>query len=157
MACSVSPKALQTWQHLNERQKAYLEAVYPANLEDLLFLRLTNAGRKLARTGLGESTPEKLPSGTLREWRWRALAMAYAAGEAGLRDEGAGHYAGVSWKTWRRLETYSHAGFGPLVKERQAGPEEYRMYITPESMRHYRKTRSDYGERYSTAGSAPVG
>jgi hypothetical protein len=48
--------------------------------EDIPFVRLTAAGRKLARHLLGQQAPRQLPAGTLREWHWRALARAYAAG-----------------------------------------------------------------------------
>jgi hypothetical protein len=54
-------------------------------------IRITPAGRKLVRSWTGQKAYKALPVGTLREWHWRALAAAYAAGEQGLPDSGGGY------------------------------------------------------------------
>jgi hypothetical protein len=69
------------------------------------YIRLTSAGRRLARSWTGQHAYKAPPAGTLREWHWRALAAAYTAGEQGLPDTGGG-YGGIGWSTWRRLEEY---------------------------------------------------
>jgi surface antigen len=45
---------------------------------------MTPAGRKLARSLAGTQAYEAPPAGTLKEWHWRAIAKAYAAGDEGL-------------------------------------------------------------------------
>jgi hypothetical protein len=54
------------------------------------------------------------PAGTLKEWHWRALAKAYAAGDEGLEGE-YGVYAHIGERTWQRLLEYKR---GALVEER---------------------------------------
>ncbi len=87
-----------------------------AGTVEVLYVRMTALGRKVARAGLGDKAPEKLPVGGLREWHWRALAKAYAAGERGLDDEGGASYGRVGWRTWLRLRDY----LAPL-RDRQPG------------------------------------
>ena len=76
------------------------------------------------------------PAGTLKEWHWRALARAYAAGDEGL--EGSyGDYANIGWNTWLRLRDYKR---GALIEERASGSwsnpatgssgSRYRIHIT---------------------------
>jgi hypothetical protein len=66
---------------------------------------MTPAGRKLVRSWTGAKAYKAPPAGTLREWHWRTLAAAYAAGEQGLPDTGGG-YGHIGWSTWQRLEEY---------------------------------------------------
>jgi hypothetical protein len=47
-------------------------------------IRLTPAGRRLGWSWTGTKAYKAPPTGTLKEWHWRALAKAYAAGEEGL-------------------------------------------------------------------------
>src|SRR5438270_10899300 len=56
-------------------------------------------------------------TGTLKEWHWRALAKAYAAGDEGLEGE-YGVYAHIGERTWQRLLEYKR---GALVEERGTG------------------------------------
>jgi len=46
---------------------------------------MTPAGCKLVRSWTGAKAYHHQP-GTLREWHWRGLACAYAAGDEGLDD-----------------------------------------------------------------------
>jgi hypothetical protein len=62
-------------------------------------LRMTTNGRKLARSWTGAKAYKAPPSGTLKEWHWRALVKAYAAGDAGLEDE-YGDYAHIGERSW---------------------------------------------------------
>jgi hypothetical protein len=73
-------------------------------------IRMTPAGRKLVRSWTGQAYKAP-PPGTLREWHWRALAKAYAAGAEGLEGE-YGDYGHIGWTTWRRLIDYK---LGPLA------------------------------------------
>jgi hypothetical protein len=69
-------------------------------------IRITPTGRKLVRSWTGAKAYKAPSAGTLREWHWRALARAYAAGDEGLDNAGGGSYANIGWNTWRRLEEY---------------------------------------------------
>jgi hypothetical protein len=85
-------------------------------LNNYAHIRMTPAGRKLVRSWTGQRAYKAPPAGTLREWHWRALARAYAAGDAGLGDEdGSIWYAYIGWNTWLRLREYKGGG---LVEER---------------------------------------
>jgi hypothetical protein len=78
-------------------------------------LRLTAAGRRLARSWTGVKAFKAPPAGTLKEWHWRALAKAYAAGAAGVAGG-----EGVGWSTWLRLLDYK---WGALVEEARRAPQ----------------------------------
>jgi hypothetical protein len=99
-------------------------------------LRITPAGRRLVRSWTGAKTYKAPPAGALKEWHWRALAKAYAAGAEGL--EGSyGDYANIGWNTWLRLRDYKR---GALIEERASGSlhnpttgssgTRYRIHIT---------------------------
>jgi hypothetical protein len=64
-------------------------------------IRMTLAGRKLVRSWTGAKAYKAPAAGTLREWHWRALALAYAAGDDGLEGE-YGDHGHIGWNTWRR-------------------------------------------------------
>lgn len=121
---------------------------------EVLYVRMTTLGRRVARTGLGEKAPEKLPVGGLREWHWRALAKAYAAGERGLDDEGGASYGRVGWRTWLRLRDYRSKahGLGGLVEERKVGYAgrsfDHRLFVTADGRRFYRERWEEYRQRY---------
>ena len=118
------------------------------------YLRLTPAGRRLARSWTGQKAYKAPPAGTLREWHWRALAKAYAAGEAGFEGE-YGDYAHIGWHTWRRLEGYKR---GALVEARASGwysnpttgtsGPVHRMYITAKGRAFYVDQWARYRELY---------
>lgn len=99
-------------------------------------VRLTPAGRRLGRSWTGTKAYKTPPAGTLKEWHWRALTKAYAAGDAGL--EGSyGDYANIGWNTLLRLRDYKR---GALIEERASGSwhnpatgssgSRYRIHIT---------------------------
>lgn len=121
------------------------------SFEPLLSVRLTTQGRKVARTGLGERAPKKLPTGTLREWHWQALAKLYAAGEAGLFDDGvrSGYYGETSWNTWLRLRDYKA---GALMKEVSKwddnGRYRYGATITESGKQFYKENWQKYRAMY---------
>jgi hypothetical protein len=81
-------------------------------------LRMTPAGRRVARSWTGQKAYKAPSAGTLREWHWRALAKAYAAGDEGLEGE-YGDYAHIGWNTWLRLRDYKA---GALVEEHGLQP-----------------------------------
>jgi hypothetical protein len=79
-------------------------------------IRLTAKGRKLVRQAIGYQAPKKLPTGTLREWHWRAMAMAWKGRPEGVMADGGwtGDYGKIGWNTWLRLRDYKA---GALVEE----------------------------------------
>jgi hypothetical protein len=50
-------------------------------------VRMSPKGRQLARSWTGVKAYKAPRAGTLKEWHWRALAKAYAAGDEGLEGE----------------------------------------------------------------------
>jgi hypothetical protein len=123
----------------------------------ILEVRLTAAGRAAVRAGTGTPGPERLPPGTLREWHWRALALAYATPDGVPQgDEGGGRYGGIGWHTWQRLRDYRA---GPLVEEwpidwrapaHPAGVSTpvYRLFLTDAGQRFYVAHWAEYRARY---------
>lgn len=117
-------------------------------------IRMTAAGRKLVRSWTGQKAYKAPPAGTLREWHWRALAKAYAAGDDGLEGE-YGDYARIGWNTWRRLEEYKR---GALIEVRRSGwysnpatatsQATYRLFITAEGRALYASEWARYRELY---------
>lgn len=75
--------------------------------------KLTRLGRAVAREGTGKQQKKRLPPGTLREWHWKALELAYHADEKGLVSE-TGRYGGISWHIWSYLQNHK---LGKLVEE----------------------------------------
>lgn len=123
----------------------------------ILEVRLTNVGRAAARAGTDTAAPERLLSGTLREWHWRALALAYASPAGVPQDvEQVGRYGGIGWPTWRRLRDHRA---GALVEERvidwcapasPGGVSEpvYRLFLTEAGHRFYTAGWAGYRARY---------
>lgn len=116
--------------------RTIIECKYERNMfgEQLLYVKLTTFGRRVARAGLGESAPKKLPVGTLHDYYWKALVKAYDALGEGLEanEEEPGLYGGIGWKVWLRLRDYK---LGTLVQEvkikyRGDGNWEHRLFIT---------------------------
>ena len=127
-------------------------------------LRLTAAGRRLARSWTGQKPYKAPPAGTLKEWHWRALARAYAAGPPGVEDYGA-----IGWPTWLRLIDYK---WGALVEEAHRAPQPgeysgigtiYLIRITAAGRALYEREWARYSELYpdiealEPAGTATVG
>jgi hypothetical protein len=110
-------------------------------------LRMTTKGRQLARSWTGAKAYKPPPAGTLKEWHWRALAKAYAAGEEGLEGE-YGVYAHIGERTWQRLLEYER---GALVEERprrHLGYPVRRMHITADGRALYHDQWARYRELY---------
>jgi hypothetical protein len=106
---------------------------------------LTTAGRKLARSWTGQKAYKAPPPGTLREWHWRALARAYAAGDEGLGGA-SGVYAGIGWTTWLRLIDYK---WGALVAQHvRQPPYDYRRRITAAGRDLYEREWARYRALY---------
>ena len=108
----------------------------------------------MARAGLGEAAPARLPARALREWHLRALALAYASPEGIEQDEiGGGRSGRIGWPTWRRLRDYRA---GALVEERQVGwrpglsasTPEYRRFLAAAGRRFYADHWGAYRRRY---------
>ena len=124
---------------------------------DVVWIQLTTYGRKVARAGLGHQAPKKLPTGTLREWHWEALAKLYVAGSS-LYDDGvrSGYYGGIGWNTWLRLRDYQPR---PLVKEinnwNEQGSQVYGIQITDYGKEFYQQNRDKYMRLYPGIDAPP--
>jgi hypothetical protein len=129
------------------------------------YIRLTPTGRRLARSWTGQKAQKAPPAGTLREWHWRALAKAYAAGDEGL-DGSYGDYANIGWNTWLRLRDYklgplAVGGRGALIEEVDArghpglGIGPYRLRITANGRALYESEWARYRELYPEVADAP--
>jgi hypothetical protein len=111
------------------------------------YIRLTTKGRKLVRQALGLQSPRSLPTGTLREWHWRALCRAWVAwenGEKGIHsDEDTGDGFGyVSWNTILRLRDYRIKG------EDKSLIRDGWLTITPFGQQYYKENWEMYREMY---------
>jgi len=110
-------------------------------------LRMTTNGRKLARSWTGAKAYKAAPPGTLKEWHWRALAKAYAAGDEGLEGE-YGVYAHIGEQALPRSLEYRR---GALVEERprrHLGYPVRRMHITANGRALYHDQWARYRELY---------
>ena len=110
----------------------------------ILLVKMTIKGRRLARSLTGEQRERPLSTGTLREWHWKALAVAYQAGDEGVKQEysGSGRYGGIGWNTWLRLRDYKHQGKEqPLIREASTWVQVRRSVFTG------RPRPDDYEER----------
>jgi len=122
-------------------------------------LRISTRGRQLARSWTGRKAYKAPPAGTLKEWHWRALAKAYAAGDEGLQGE-YGVYAHIGERTWQRLLEYK---WGALVEERprrHLGFPVRRLFITANGHSLYRAEWARYRELYPDVEApepSPVG
>lgn len=124
----------------------------------LLSVKLTTKGRAVARTGLN-AQPQR-PKGSFSRAMWRALKMAYEAGDDGLKPEGfiSSRYGGIDWHyTWVHLRNYKG---GELVTEKQMfkGNEgyggKYNLVITSFGKQLYKERlemhRNLYPDLYET-------
>jgi len=113
----VDPGTGSTFEALESR--GYIVCRHTGFPEDpLISLQITPAGRKLVRQALSIQLPKRLPTGSLREWHWRALALAYAARQIGGIKQDGSSYGRIGWKTWLRLRDYKVQGtVRPLVRE----------------------------------------
>jgi len=125
-------------------------------------IRLTTKGRKLVRQAIGYQAPKKLPTGTLQEWHWKALAEVWKAGDEGIISDDRTGYARIGWNTWQRLRDYKVYGENkPLADETSIhssfvrGPagflnhiQEIRMLITDFGKEYYKENWARYKELY---------
>lgn len=83
-----------------------------------LKIKITKQGRAAVRAALGVKSNAK-PAGLLSEWTWKALKLAYEAGNDGVTGERwTAHYGGISWETWLRLRNHKK---GEMVEEFPGG------------------------------------
>jgi hypothetical protein len=125
--------------------------------ERLLMVQITKEGRKLVRAATGEQGKKALPAGTLREWHWKAMAMAWEGRPEGVMASGGwyGDYGRISWNTWLRLRDYKA---GALVKEyhrsepyseaRSRTLDTHWIRLTSLGEEYYRENWSRYREIY---------
>ncbi len=119
---------------------------------ELIFVKMTTLGRKVARAGLGEPVPPKLPPGTLRDYQWHALLMVYNAGTGLEGDEDCWIYGNIGWNTWQRLYRYK---FGALVEDSPVEVcrngftyHEQRLFVTEYGKRFVLEQWDKYREFY---------
>ena len=113
----VDPGTGSTFEALERR--SYIVCRHTGFPEDpIISIQITPAGRKLVRQALSIQLPKRLPTGSLKEWHWRALALAYAARQTGGIKQDGSYYGRIGWNTWLRLRDYKVQGtVRPLVKE----------------------------------------
>jgi hypothetical protein len=147
-----------TFTALAERKYILLKYRPVARGETQTYVQITPAGRRLVRAATGKSREKALPAGTLREWHWKALALAWAARPAGLPGE-SGVYGHIGWNTWLRLRDYQMQGKPlPLVEEYETferylastGENIHRWWVrlTSAGEQFYRENWANYRERY---------
>jgi hypothetical protein len=120
----------------------------------ILLVQLTSKGRRLARSLTSEQRERSLPTGTLRQWHWKALVVAYQAGDEGVKQGYAfsGRYSGIGWNTWLRLLDSKHQGKEqPLIREAYTWIQVQRMVFTgqPRPNDYEERTGSEQEHRLS--------
>ena len=136
---------------------------------DALDVCLTPLGRRVVRSATGEhphaGTRRRRPAaGQLQEWQWRGLALAYAAGNAGLPKPDGGQYGGLPWRsTWLRLRDWRGGG---LVEEYVADSRynpatgttthQYALRLTPRGRAYYVQEWATYRALYPNVDAPPV-
>jgi hypothetical protein len=119
----------------------------------IVYTQITPKGRKLVRGATGEQREKPLPTGTLREWHWRALCRAYVRGEQGMDydiDTGDG-FGYVSWNTCLRLRDYRVQGQDrPLIREGHWSEPRTQaaLVITPYGEQYYYENWQRYRDLY---------
>ena len=149
----VDPGTGSTFKALEERGYILVksEHVAPHPRSDVIvYVRLTTKGRALVRKALNLSPFRTVPVGTLREWHWRALTLAYRNQGVGLSREGSATYGRIGWNVWVRLRNYMiHGVDSPLVEE-DGG-----LHITKFGIAYYERSHTRYTDLYPTL-VAPV-
>jgi hypothetical protein len=147
----VDPGTGSTFEALEKR--GYIQCRYEGLPDDpFVHILLTPKGRKLVREATGQK-PDRLATGQLREWHWRALAEAWKARPEGLNNEWGGDYGRIGWNTWLRLRDYKVRGEErPLIEEYQTWKQvEFQRPGTGtwrESRPVYWLRLSSFGEQY---------
>ena len=129
--------------------------------EPIPVIEITPLGRKMVRQALGIQMTRHV-TGTLQEWHWRALVLAYVAREGkGVAMEYGhyGDYGRIGWKTWLRLREYTPA---PLIQEyHEQSPgsphTNYYVQITSFGIAFYERAFARYQALYpSIEAPAPL-
>jgi hypothetical protein len=119
--------------------------------EAVPLIKITPTGRRLIREARSLSS-SRLVTGTLREWHWRALALAYQERDGeGVRDLERG-YGNIGWGTWLRLRDYQPAA---LVKEQRDREGKSRIKITPFGQAYYLRSQLRYASLYPDVSIPP--
>jgi hypothetical protein len=66
--------------------------------DSLVYVQITLRGSKLVREATGTQREKTLSPRTLREWHWRAVALAWKSRSTGVHDEN-GYYGHIGWNT----------------------------------------------------------
>lgn len=106
----VDERTASTFTALAERRYILLDYRPIAHGVDFTYVQITPAGRKLVRASLDHPREKPLPVGTLKEWHWKALALAWSLRPEGCKADVSGYYGRISWKTWLRLRDYKQRG-----------------------------------------------
>lgn len=70
----------------------------------IVWVKITSLGRKIVRAKFPDA-PRPKAKGLFSEWTWRALKMAYEAGDTGIPQKDS-RYGGISWNTWVILRNH---------------------------------------------------
>ncbi|ABW35086.1 hypothetical protein Dgeo_3045 (plasmid) [Deinococcus geothermalis DSM 11300] len=114
----------------------------------LQHVKLTVKGRKLARQLAGHGPA--VPKGVISPWSWKALALAWQAGEGGVPGEGGGRYGGIGWGTWLVLrnrrngrdlveEFVHHRETWLTAQGTYSGQDVYHIRLTEAGRAYYRE------------------
>jgi hypothetical protein len=117
------------------------------------------------RQALSIQLPKRPPTGSLQEWHWRALALAYAARHtSGIKQDGSS-YGRIGWNTWLRLRDYKVQGtVRPLVREQsetrrnessRSSQTGYSLQITAFGIAFYEREWSRYHTLYPHVEAPP--
>ncbi len=153
----VDPGTGATFEALEKRGYILCRYKPVGAFDPLVYIQIAPKGRKLVREATGEQREKSLPPGTLREWHWRAMALAWKSRPEGVIASGGwyGDYGSIGWKTWLRLRDYRD---GPLIEEYQTPGrynastgtryDTYWLRLTPFGEQFYRENWQRYRELY---------
>jgi hypothetical protein len=125
--------------------------------ERLLMVQITKEGRKVVRAATGEQSKKALPTGTLREWHWRAMVEAWKGRPDGVMASGGwyGDYGRIGWNTWLRLRDYKSGALveeyhtpGPYSKASSTTLDIHWIRLSPLGEQYYHENRARYREMY---------
>lgn len=124
-----------TWEALEAR--GLIECEYRGTSRfPILYVKMTPAGRRVIRASLpDDKKPVRKPKGLLSHSSWKAMKMAYEAGEEGIRRGPYDiNYGRVSWEIWVRHRNRNP----PLIEEREICYGcDYALVITDDGRKFY--------------------
>lgn len=135
-----------TFTALAERKYILLQYRPIARGETRIYVQITPAGRRLVRESAGKQREKQLPAGTLREWHWKAIVLAWVSRPAGVANEN-GFYGHIGWKTWLRLRDYQIQG-KPLSLVQEYRVFDHYSASTGESIDRYWIQLTSAGEQF---------